>query len=205
MPACSWGRAAIRRPRCCYSCAAGTASGRCASTRRAMRKRWRRCSRRTASGFTSRATGTAKRRSTACTWKSWWRRRRWSEGGGAREAFDSPQRRRDAEESAEKTKRNWEGARSAPSLGLRGARTGPVRRPGQEACPTLPAGLFLGRGQVADDEVFLYLVDHELVRLPRLGGVELDRLVDVLIPFFGQLVVGHDFDGVPVLLRVDAL
>src|ERR1019366_6878610 len=76
---------------------------------------------------------------------------------------------------------------------------------GQEACPTLAAGLFFRGGEVAYDEVLLDLVDHELVRLPRLGGVELDRLVDVLIPFFGQLVVGHDFDGVPVFLRVDAL
>src|ERR1035438_6060142 len=114
--------------------------------------------------------------------------------------FGSPQRRSDAEESAEKTKRNWEGAGFAPSPGLRGASGGT----GREACPTLPAGLFLGRRQVADDEVLLYLVEHQLVRLPRLGGVELHRLVDVLIPFFGQLVVGHDLDGVPVLLDVDA-
>src|ERR1019366_25516 len=163
-------------------------------------RRWRRYSRRTASGFTFRATGTAKRRSIACTWRSWWRRRRWSrasrQGRGSRELgrgrFDAESRRRRGRRG-ERQRGDWEGAVFAPSPGLRAeqAEGKHVRAAlgwrGQEACPTLPAGLFFRRGEVADDEVLLDLVDHELVRLPRLGGVELDRLVDRLFSFFCPL------------------
>ena len=50
--------------------------------------------------------------------------------------------------------------------------------------------MFLGRRQVADDEIFLHRVHHQLVRLFRLAGVELDRFVDVLVLLLGVLVVG---------------
>src|ERR1039457_1231597 len=157
----SWAPAATPRPRCCCCCAPATANGPWPNTKRAMRKMWPRCFRRTASTSTSRATATASRPSTACTWKNWWRKRK--------------------------------------SEGKRDRRTQRVPR------PVLPAGLFLRRGEVADDHVLLHLVDDDLVGLLCLAGVELDRFVDVLVLLFGQLVVGIDFDGVLVLLGVGAL
>src|ERR1019366_7765072 len=69
------------------------------------------------------------------------------------------------------------------------------------SCPTnLPRRLYLGLGQVADDQVLLYLVYHDLIGLLCLASVELDRFVDVLVLLFRQLIVGHHPDGVLVLL-----
>ena len=71
--------------------------------------------------------------------------------------------------------------------------------------PSLPRRLDLRRGQVSDDHVLLHLVDYDLVGLPRLAGIELNRLVDVLVLLFGQLVVRHHFHGVLVLLWIGPL
>src|ERR1017187_2753633 len=157
MRRCSWAPAAILRRWCCCYCAPGTASAPWRNTRRAIRKRSPRSLRRTASESTSKATATANRPSTACTWRSWSRR---------------PTRK--------------DGAISEPPA-------------------PLPRRLYLRRGQVADDQVLLHLVDHDLIRLARLAAIELYRFVDVLVLLFRQLVVGHHFDRVLVLLGVDAL
>src|SRR5438094_402694 len=75
--------------------------------------------------------------------------------------------------------------------------TGPTRKLQRKAGRPVPlsCGLFFGRGQVADDHILLHLVDHDFVGLPGLAGVELNRLVDVLVLLFGQLVVRHHFHG----------
>src|SRR5579872_697411 len=71
--------------------------------------------------------------------------------------------------------------------------------------PVLPRRLFFGGRQVADDHVLLDLVDDQLIRLLRLAGVKLDRLVGVLVFLLVELVVRHHVDAVLVALGIDLL
>src|SRR5438093_995561 len=81
---------------------------------------------------------------------------------------------------------------------------GPPVTPPVRAYKRLPR-LVLGSGEVTGDLVLADGVDHHLVRLARLAGVELHRLVDVLVAFFGELIVCHHFDGVLVLFGIGLL
>src|SRR5260370_36753558 len=81
-------------------------------------------------------------------------------------------------------------------------------RTGLPACPlphlispnVLPARLFFRRGQIANDQVFLYLINYDFVGLPRLAAVELYRLVDVLFLLFGHLFLPPYNYRIPVFL-----
>src|ERR1035441_9118416 len=70
----------------------------------------------------------------------------------------------------------------------------------------LPSDGFLRRREVADDLVLPDRVDHQFVwQATAFGGVELDRLVDTLVLLFGELVVRHHLNRVPVLLDIGIL